>query len=165
MPQGRERPICERLRALIPPQLLQDAFVLTKERWFKKGGVWSLEPVPLFRGYAFVATSDVCALDEAFSTLSFSVEIVGAGRRACVPFDDEARTWLSSAMDADHVLRNSIGTIEAGKLRVVSGPLKGQEERVSKIDRHRRLCLVRVCQTRGHDAFSLTMPLNVPFKR
>lgn len=158
MPRGRERAIRERLRALIPSELLQDAFVLTKERWFKSGGVWSLEPVSLCRGYAFVATPDVGALDEAFSVLSFSVEIVGSGRRVRVPLDDEARVWLSSAMDADHVLRNSIGTIEDGKLRVVSGPLKGQEERVSKIDRHGRLCLVRVGQARGHDALSLACP-------
>ena len=60
------------------------------------------------------------------------------------------------------MLRTSVAVIEGGVLRVERGPLVGQEARVSRVDRHRRRCLVRVTDADG--GFTECMPLDVPRK-
>lgn len=143
-PEGREQAICEKVRRVAGSELVEDAFVLRKEQWFKRNGAWSLQLVQMYRGYFFIATQDVFALDAVMSRLSFPARMVGRQGRMIAPLSDEVHIWLASAMDAEHVLRNSMGVIENGVLRVQSGPLCGQESRVSKIDRHHRRCCVSV---------------------
>lgn len=37
-PNGKERETCEKVRRIIPHELMQDAFVMQKEFWFKRDG-------------------------------------------------------------------------------------------------------------------------------
>lgn len=39
-PHGKERETCEKVRRIIPHELMQDAFVMQKEFWFKRDGAW-----------------------------------------------------------------------------------------------------------------------------
>lgn len=162
VPEGREQSICDKVRKVVDPDLLDDAFVMFKESWFKRDGVWTLKPVQMYREYFFVATRDVAALDKALSRLSFPARVVGTDGHAYAPLASEAQEWFSGAMDERHVLRNSMAIIEDGVLRVQGGPLRGQESRVRKIDRHRRRCTVAVCDADG--GFTEQMPIDVPFK-
>ena len=41
-PEGREDETCERVRKIVPPSVLQDAFCIRKEHWMKRGGRWSV---------------------------------------------------------------------------------------------------------------------------
>lgn len=159
---GREQATCDRVRLVVSPELLRDAFVMRQERWFKQAGTWSIITVQPFPEYFFVATPDVVALDRELSRLSFPARIAGAAERAYVPMADDAQAWFERALDASHVLRNSVAVIVDGELHVQEGPLVGQESRVSRIDRHRRRCTVRVSDADG--GFSTRMPLDVPFK-
>lgn len=70
-PQGKERETCEKVRCIIPHELMQDAFVMQKEFWFKRDGAWSLQTKPMYKKYFFVATHDAAALDRALAQLSF----------------------------------------------------------------------------------------------
>lgn len=162
MPEGREASICAELRRLLPESVLADAFVLRKERWMKRGGTWFLEPVNMYRGYAFAISSDAAGLAKSLARLTLPVELVGTDVRSWAPLADEAAAWYAAAMDASHVIRSSIAVIEDGVLRVQSGPLVGQESRISKVDRHRRRCQVRVGD--GDAAFTEQAPIDVPFK-
>ena len=78
-PHGKERETCEKVRRIIPHELMQDAFVMQKEFWFKRDGAWSLQTKPMYKEYFFVATHDAAALDRALAQLSFGWRI--AGRR------------------------------------------------------------------------------------
>ena len=162
MPEGREASICAELRRLLPESVLADAFVLRKERWMKRAGVWFLEPVNMYRGYAFAISSDAAGLAKAISGLTLPVELVGTGIRSWAPLADEAAAWYAAAMDSSHVIRSSTAVIVDGALRVQTGPLVGQEARISKIDRHRRRCQVLVGE--GDTAFTEQAPIDVPFK-
>ena len=162
VPEGREQATCEKIRKIVPSDLLADAFVLRKERWFKRAGVWSLNLVQMYHEYFFVATGDVTALDRELSRLSFPARIASESGRGFLPLAFEAQEGFEASMDADHVLRSSMAHIVEGELRVLAGPLMGQERRVRKIDRHRRRCLVDVCDADG--GFVEQMPLDVPFK-
>lgn len=48
-PNGKERETCEKVRRIIPHDLMQDAFVMQKEFWFKRDGAWSLQTKPMYR--------------------------------------------------------------------------------------------------------------------
>lgn len=162
VPEGREHATCEAIRRIVPADILTDAFVMSKERWMKRQGRWFTVEVPMYRGYVFAVTGDVVSLDRALSKLTFPATLVGSQGRAWVPVADEARDWFAAAMDDDHVIRSSTAVIENGALRVIDGPLMGQEERVTKPDRHKRTCLVRIADADG--GFVECMPLDVPFK-
>ena len=162
VPEGRERALCEELKRLVPYELLSDAFALRKERWFKRAGEWSLAPVDMYRGYAFAVSPDAAGLSKALSKLTLPVSLVGTETHSWAPLSDEAAAWYESVTDSQHVIRSSTAVIEGGVLRVVDGPLMGQEPRISKVDRHRRRCQVRVVS--GEGAFAEQAPLDVPFK-
>ena len=162
MPEGREASLCTELKRLLPASVLADAFVLRKERWMKRGGVWFLEPVNMYRGYAFAVSPDAAGLAKSLARLTLPVELVGTEAHSWAPLADEAAAWYAAAMDASHVIRSSTAVIVGGALHVQSGPLVGQEERISKVDRHRRRCQVRVGD--GDAAFTEQAPIDVPFK-
>ena len=162
MPEGREASLCAELKRLLPASVLADAFVLRKERWMKRGGTWFLEPVNMYRGYAFAISSDAAGLAKAIAGLTLPAELVGTDVRSWAPLADEAAAWYAAAMDGSHVIRSSAAVIVDGELHVQSGPLVGQESRISKVDRHRRRCQVRVGD--GDAAFTEQAPIDVPFK-
>ena len=68
----------------------------------------------------------------------------------------------ASASDGSHVIRSSTAVIVDGVLHVTDGPLVGQEDRISKVDRHRRRCEVAVGGP--GEEFTEQAPLDVPFK-
>lgn len=160
VPEGRERATCERVCRVVPEGVLVDAFVPAKERWMKRAGRHFTVEVLMYKGFFLVATADVIALDKALSALTFPAHIVGSSERAWVPVVDEAVSWLLNAMDARHVIRSSTAVIVDGQLRVTDGPLVGQESKVTKIDRHRRVCQVSVLD----GGYTERVALDVPFK-
>ncbi|WP_143753874.1 hypothetical protein [Collinsella sp. An271] len=162
MPEGREASLCTELKRLLPASILADAFVLRKERWMKRGGTWFLEPVNMYRGYAFAISRDAAGLAKELSRLTLPVELVGTDTRSWAPLSDEAAVWYASVTDDRHVIRSSTAVIVDGVLHVQSGPLVGQEPRISKVDRHRRRCQVLVGE--GDSAFFEQAPIDVPFK-
>lgn len=159
---GKERETCEKVRCIIPRNLMQDAFVMQKEFWFKRDGAWSLQTKPMYKEYFFVATHDAAALDRALAQLSFGCRIAGSRERAYMPMPDDAQDWYRSVLDDDGVVRNSVARIENGVLHIEQGPLVGQEARVHKIDRRKRWCLVDVGE--GDSSFREMLPLDVPSK-
>ena len=160
VPEGRESATAERLHAILPAGLLQDAFQITKERWFKRGGSWSLQAKPLFPGWIIVQTDDPRALAQELPRLSFPVELSSGDGRTYLPMSKEAQAFYASHMDKGHCLRNSVGVLEQGRLRVIEGPLAGGESSVKKFDRHRRFCLVEGGGARA--PFTESMPLDIP---
>lgn len=163
VPEGMERSTADKVKRLVPRELLEDAFVVSKERWVKRAGAWSVEVRGLYPEYFFVATRDVAALDKALSKLSFHVRVAGSEEQAYQPMAEEAQAWLQASMDADHVVRSSMAEIVGGELRVLAGPLVGQESRVVRYDRRKRYALVDVGRSCGGSVEAL--PLDIPVKR
>ena len=161
-PQGMEQATCNKVKQLVSPALLADAFVMQKEYWFKRDGMWSLQRKPMYKGYFVVATADPAVLDRALARLSFHVRIAGSEQRAYPSMPPQAQAWYEAAMDSEHVVRSSVGLIEGGVLSITSGPLAGQEARVRKIDRRKRWCVVRVGE--GEESFNEVLPMDIPIK-
>lgn len=142
------------------PELLEDAFVMRKERWRKCNDVWQEYPVPMYQEYFFAVTKDVAELDRAMSKLSFPARIARGCGNHYAPLSAAAQAWYEDALDEKRVIRTSTAVIVNGILHVQSGPLVGQENRVLKIDRHKRFAYVDV----GEGGFTECVPLCVPFK-
>lgn len=162
VPEGREELYCERVRRLVPAGALDDAFCIYKERWMKREGRWFTRELLMYRGLFFAVTRDAAALDGALQRLTFPARLMGSEGRSWVPLADEARDWLSAAMDGRHVIRSSTAVIVDGVLHVQEGPLVGQEASMARLDRHKRCCEVHVCDADG--GFVERMPLDIPFK-
>lgn len=114
-------------------------------------------------GFMFAASNDALGLNKALSSLTLPVKLVGAEERAWAPIADGARAWFTAVMDSRHVVRSSTAVIEEGALRVLSGPLVGQEARICDIDRHKRYC--HACVVDADGGFTETVPLDVVSKR
>lgn len=82
--EGSEASTCAKLLRAVPRDVLIDCFPLRKERWFKRAGVWELQHVTAYRGYAFAVSADPAELSKAISKLSVQAELAGAdGARGC----------------------------------------------------------------------------------
>ena len=145
------------------PELLDDAFVMSREHWFSHEGSWSLDTVPMYRGYVFLASRDAAGLGKALSALTLPVELVGAFGRSYLPLADEARDWFEQTMDEKHVLRNSVASIVDGRLLVSEGPLNTRSSVSAAWTATAGAALVTVSDRDG--GFAETMPIDVPTKR
>ena len=122
VPEGREAAAAERLRKLASAGALDDAVVVSRERWFKRAGAWSVQTQPLYRGYVFAVSRDAAALGRELDRLGLHGGARQEGGRP-VPLADDVRQWIAASMDGAGVLRASEGVIEGGSLRVTKGPL------------------------------------------
>ena len=159
---GREESTCSKVKKVVPPELLEDAFVMRKERVRKRHGKWVTYTVPMYQDYFFVVTRDVNALDKELAKLSFPVHVCKGENRFYAPMAEEAQAWYEQMMDDSHTIRTSTAVIVDGVLHIQNGPMMGQEDRIKNIKRNRCVCTVTV--TEGERFFSECVPFVVPFK-
>lgn len=159
---GREQATCDKVRKIIPDELLEDAFVMQKERVRKRGGKWFTYRVPMYQDYFFVVTRDVNALDKALSQLSFPARVAKGDNSFYAPMAEEAQAWYEQMMDETHTIRTSTAVIVDGVLQIQRGPMVGQEARVTRIIRQKSVCKVAVGE--GGAAFEECVPFVVPFR-
>ena len=159
---GREESTCNKVKKLISRDLLEDAFVMRRERVEKRRGEWLTSTMPMYPEYFFVVTRDVNALDKELSKLSFPAHICKGEGSFYAPMAQEAQAWYEQMMDASHVIRTSTAVIVDGELQIQEGPMVGQESRVVKIMRRKSACTVAVGESDG--AFTECVPFVVPFK-
>lgn len=159
---GREQVTCEKVKRLVSPGLLEDAFVMRREKIRKYHGEWRTCVVPMYEDYFFVVTRDVGALDRELSRLSFPACVARGEGRHYAPMAPEAQAWYEQMMDDTHTIRASTAVVVDGVLQIQDGPMVGQEARVTKIMRHKGMCSVAVGE--GGSAFSECVPFVVPFK-
>lgn len=151
MPKGREATLCKDLQNLIPKDTLKYAFVPHKERWIKRQGRWFLEPVNMYPGYAFAISSDIQKLTQALLQLSLPIKLVDT-----TPIDSTLVNWFVSVMDSCGLIKSSTAEIVDGSLYIHTGPLIGQERSITKIDRHKRMCVVSLENFSEHLALNVT---------
>ena len=101
--EGSAASTCAKLLRAVPRDVLIDCFPLRKERWFKRAGVWELQHVTAYRGYAFAVSADPAELSKAISKLFVQAELAGADGRALMPLAPDAQEWFERCMDEGHV--------------------------------------------------------------
>ena len=156
---GREQSTCNKVRKTIPANVLEDAFVMRRERVRKFHGAWETDTVPMFKDYFFVVTRDVNALDRALARLSFPAAVCKGEDHFYAPMAEEARAWYERMMDDTHTIRTSTAVYAQGELRILTGPMVGQEARIIKVIRRKSMCQVAVGE--GGHGYEELIPLVV----
>lgn len=127
------------------------AFIPKIEKLISKEGEKDFLETPMFPNYLFIETSlneqefnDVIKelkvdLASTMKTLQDETQTIFA-----LTFDE--KRVLESLFNKDYLIKHSTGVIVNSKLIVQDGPLKGKEELIRKIDRHKRLAFLdNVC--------------------
>ncbi len=113
-------------------EALADVFIITYDRLRRYEGEWHLEKGILFPRKIFFESRGREALKDELSRLS------GKGN-PLVRVEGKDETLLRNLCGPEKHLKMSRGVIRKGAAEITEGPLRGNENRICKIDRHKRL--------------------------
>ena len=120
--------------------VVDECFVPRYEVMKRKDGTWVRAHERLFPGYLFMVCDDPTAAAQRLRQIPMFMRVLGSDGDTFIPLRPDEIAWLNAFTTADaHVMELSQGIIEGDQVRVVSGPLKGHEARITRIDRHKRL--------------------------
>lgn len=122
---------------------VRECFVPRREVMNRTGGAWHKRCEKLFPGYVFVQTENPVKVQQLLRTVPTFTRMLGSAGDTFLPLTPDEVTWINVHTNAEtHVVEMSEGIIEGDRVVVTSGPLKGQEASISRIDRHKRLAWV-----------------------
>lgn len=137
-----EEEILRQCRESLDSHVLEDAFRFTYDRLRRYEGSWHKETVSMFPGFVCLESRDGERLSRELARRRI---LPGDSLQDpnLVPVREEERRFLSGLGGAAHHITFSRGVIRGGDTLVTEGPLKGREEMITRIDRHKRLAYVK----------------------
>ncbi len=135
---GTEANILQQCCRQIPGELLERCFLPYYEEKKHIQGTWITQKKVLFPGYLFVVTEHMPDLYEELRSIIGLTRVLKTGDEIVPLLPDEVR-YLLTVGGEDQIIHISEGIIEGGVVHILAGPLYGQEARIRRIDRHKRL--------------------------
>lgn len=130
-------------RKCVCSDILQDAFELTYDRMRRYEGSWHLERQLCFPDYVFLESQDGEKLARELARIPEIRELV-TNRIFLIPLAPEEEAFLWDLCGTSHHLGMSRGYIQEGRTYVTEGPLRGKEQLIRRIDRHKRIAQVEM---------------------
>ncbi len=138
------------------------AFIPKMERWYNIKGKKDYIIKDLYPDYVFIKSEmNQFEFNERFKEFFKSID----GFARLLELEDvyvlktEEQILMERLLDNKNIIRHSVGNIVNSKLIVEKGPLVNLENKVIKIDRHKRLAILK------SDFFNrITVPLEVVSK-
>lgn len=140
---GNEENICLQCRKQIPETVLERCFIPCCEEEKRIRGEWIVRKKVLFPGYVFVVTGDLISLYRELKSVNGLTKMIGTGQEI-VPLTEEEIEFLLEMGGEKQYVEKSTGVIVNSKTHVLTGPLKGKEGYIRKIDRHKRKAWLEV---------------------
>lgn len=134
---GKEHNVLLQCQRTISGEIIQKSFIPYYEEMKKYQGKWEKVKSRLFPGYIFLVTENLEALSSGLSHIFGYTRLLGTGKEI-VPLTHEEVDFLEKFGGEDQLVQVSCGMIENDRVRILSGPLMGQEGLIKKIDRHKR---------------------------
>ena len=134
---GTEERIRLQCEANVSPSVIERCFIPYCEEQRRIRGKWTIIKKVLFPGYVFVITEKLEEAYEALKDVIGLTRLIGTGDEV-VPLTEREVELLLSFGGEEQVVHVSEGIIENSQVRIKSGPLKGKEGYIKKIDRHKR---------------------------
>ena len=134
---GTEHNIRIQCNKKIPDAIMERCFIPYYEEKKKQNGTWNTLQKVLFPGYIFMITEDVEKLFFHLKTIEGMTKLIGTGQDI-IPLKEEEITFLKRFGGEEQIVSMSEGIIEGTQVTIISGPLKGMEGLIQKIDRHKR---------------------------
>lgn len=118
---------------ILTKDILSDAFIPTFDRVRRYQGAWHTEQRPLIPDSIFLECQSKEQLQQQLEQY----------KPGCTAFletlSETEEKILRTLWNEKHHLEMSVGYIENGCTHVTTGPLRGKEKYIRKIDRHKRL--------------------------
>ena len=119
----------------------EKVFVLEYEREYRIKGVWIKDRKPFFPGYIFVDIEETEAelFDRRLRKNKHKLMEVDGVVTAIRP---EEQDYLTKIGGKDHIIRHSEGFRIDDYVMITSGPFKGYNGEIRKLDRHHRSAVI-----------------------
>lgn len=137
------------------------AFVPKMEKWFGSKRFKKYMIQDMYSDYIFIKTcmnekEFMGQYENFFKDIQNSATLMKQGNSYLI--DKDMQSVFDQLFDEEGIIVHSVGNIVNSKLIVDEGPLRGLENHVIKIDRHRRIALLNL------HTFQLRVPLEVVSK-
>lgn len=120
----------------------EDIFVPLFERRKCIRGEWTRVTTPLFPGYIFFQTDDVADMYRRLKKIDAFTRILMTGD-VYTPISSDEERFIETLTGDDHIVETSVGVIEGDQIIIKRGPLYGLEGSIIKINRHKRIAIIR----------------------
>lgn len=130
-----------------------DVFMLTYDRMRRYEGTWHMEKKLLFPSYVFLESENERLLTEEFR--EFQSQLFSKKIGGLVRINSNAEKSLKYLYGDEYHMEMSRGVIREGSAQILSGPLRGMEQRICRIDRHRRLAKLSLGANRNRNGKKL----------
>lgn len=118
--------------------------MLAYERMRKYEGTWHLEKANLFPGCVVLECEGDQELLKVLQALHQELPMDDFNNEKNVVAVNEAEeSCLREMVGEMKYLPMSKGVIRSGRIRVTEGPLRGREQMISKVDRHKRIAFLK----------------------
>lgn len=145
---GTENRVEEQIHAMIEKRLYGRCFHPMRHRKKRFGGEWREVHEKLFPGYVFITSDCVEDLYIELERVPMVTKLLGKDGEHFAALSDYEVEWLGQIMDlAEHDIEVPISRIsvsEEDEVTILSGPLKGLEGQIKKINLHKRIAEVEV---------------------
>lgn len=107
------------------------------------GGAWHTEAKVLYPGYVFLESDAPEVLEQTWKEQEQAVRVLGLNSELTA-VNKEEEQFLRMLCGEKHHFGMSRGIIRDGSAYVTEGPLKGKEQLIRRIERHKRLAKIRI---------------------
>jgi transcriptional antiterminator NusG len=122
---------------------------------------------PMFQGYIFIKSNykPEKSLTELMPIIKLSnciIKLIGKDNLENMCLDTTEKDYILRFCDDKYLLKSSRGIIVGDKIIIDSGPLRGLESNIKKIDRHKRKALIELSFL--GDIRKINVPLEIVIK-
>ena len=140
---GREEKVVLQCNKLIEKEILQECFLPKTEKMKKYKGQWHKEQALLFPGYVFMVSDMPEELRLALRRIPELTKLLGDAAYPSALYHEEVEFLLRFG-EREHIVAMSQGYMEGDEVVVVSGPMRGYEGQIKRINRHKRMAVLNV---------------------
>lgn len=134
---GTEENVRIQCRKKLSAEAMSRCFIPYYEERRRIRGEWTTQQRILFPGYLFMITDDQPRLYEELKGVESLTKMLGTGNEI-IPLEESDVEFLLRFGGKEQVVEMSEGIIEQSVVKILTGPLKGMEGSIRKIDRHKR---------------------------
>lgn len=138
-PEAKRRAAAQSVKPLV-----EACIIPLKEREKKFHGSWHLVTERVYPGYLFLKTEEAEQLFFQLKQIPKLTKLLGDAELTFDSLTDEEAAFVENLGGAGHVVQLSpVAVDKDGNMTVLGGELKKYEDRIKKIDLHKRIAVVR----------------------
>ena len=140
---GREEIIRKSIQSVLSEDSYEECRIIYWESMRRYQGAWHKVQKIMFPGYLFIQSQDVGLLSQELRKIQKLTKLLHYDHEI-VALTPSEKAFMYHLLGDQEVVEMSYGIQEGDQVIVMEGPLKGQETRIRRIDRHKRKAIIEV---------------------